>query len=351
MRHRVVEQRELVLGRHAGDRVEQRPERAVVRVRDARERGLVVELAPRGAALADERVEIHAPERTIDAVALPADPIRLRGWAVVLGASSGFGEAISVCLARAGLHIFGVHLDRKATQPNAERIASEVRSAGREACFFNVNAADGDRRAETIAAMEATLRERDEAGQVRVFVHSLAFGSLKPFIAGSPRGLGSSVAGPHVHDEVTPAQMDMTLDVMAHTLVYWTQALVARELMREGGRVYAMTSSGGGRVLPAYGPVSAAKAALESHVRQLAMELAPRGVTVNAIRAGVTATPAAQKIPGYDKLEADARRKNPSGRLTTPADVARAIAVLAHPDTQWLTGNVIGVDGGEDIVG
>jgi NAD(P)-dependent dehydrogenase (short-subunit alcohol dehydrogenase family) len=272
-------------------------------------------------------------------VPLPADPIRLHGWALVLGASSGFGEAVSLGLARAGLHIFGVHLDRKATLPNAERVCAGVRGAGREARFFNVNAADAERRSETLDAMAAALRERGEDGQVRVLVHSLAFGSLKPFIAS---------AAP---DAVTAAQMDMTLDVMAHTLVYWTQDLVARGLMREGGRIYAMTSSGGTRVLPSYGPVSAAKAALESHVRQLAMELAPRGITVNAIRAGVTMTPAAQKIPGYDKLEADARRKNPSGRLTTPDDVARAIAALAHSDTQWITGNVIGVDGGEDIVG
>ena len=62
-------------------------------------------------------------------------------------------------------------------------------------------------------------------------------------------------------------------------------------------------------------------------------------------------TPAAQKIPGYEKLEADARRRNPSGRMTTTDDVARAIVVLSHPDTHWITGNVIGVDGGEDIVG
>ncbi len=167
-----------------------------------------------------------------------------------------------------------------------------------------------------------------------------ATGSLKPFVA-EPGG----------QDSVTAAQMDMTLDVMAHTLVYWTQELVGRGLMREGGRIYAMTSSGSTRALPSYGPVSAAKAALDSHVRQLAMELAPRGITVNAVRAGVTATPAAQKIPGYDKLEADARRRNPSGRMTTPEDVARAIVVLSHPDTHWITGNVIGVDGGEDIVG
>jgi NAD(P)-dependent dehydrogenase (short-subunit alcohol dehydrogenase family) len=272
------------------------------------------------------------------AVPLPADPIRLHGWALVLGASSGFGEAIAVGLARAGLHVFGVHLDRKTTLPNAERIAAEIRAAGREARFFNVNAADADRRAETVDAMEATLRERGEPGEVRVLVHSLAFGTLTPFIADGGGG-------------VTPAQMDMTLDVMAHTLVYWTQALVGRRLMGEGGRIYAMTSSGSTRALPSYGPVSAAKAALESHVRQLAVELGPRGITVNALRAGVTATPAAQKIPVYERLEADARRKNPSGRITTPADVARAIAALAHPDTQWITGNVIGVDGGEEIVG
>jgi enoyl-[acyl-carrier-protein] reductase (NADH) len=137
---------------------------------------------------------------------------------------------------------------------------------------------------------------------------------------------------------------------MAHTLVYWTQEVIGRGLMREGGRIYAMTSAGSTRVLPDYGAVSAAKAALEAHVRQLAVELAPRGITVNAIRAGVTATPAAQKIPAYGKLEADARARNPSGRITTPADIARAVVALSHPDTHWITGNVIGVDGGEGIV-
>jgi enoyl-[acyl-carrier-protein] reductase (NADH) len=150
---------------------------------------------------------------------------------------------------------------------------------------------------------------------------------------------------------VTPAQMDMTLDVMAHSLVYWVQEVVGRGLMTRGGRIYAMTSSGGSRVLPFYGPVSAAKAALESHVRQLAAELAPQGITANAVRAGVTDTPALQKIPRHEAIIAEARRRNPSGRMTTTEDVARAIVVLAHPDTYWITGNVIGVDGGEDIVG
>ena len=266
-------------------------------------------------------------------------PLRLDGWALVLGASSGFGEAVSVALARAGMNIFGVHLDRKATLGNAERITGEIAARGREARFFNVNAADAEKRAEVAAEMQKVLEQRGETGRVRVLLHSLAFGTLKLFIADP------------IKDAVTQSQMDMTLDVMAHSLVYWTQELVGRGLMTRGGRVFAMTSSGGARVLPNYGPVSAAKAALESNIRQLAAELAPRGITANSIRAGVTNTPALQKIPGNEQIMAEARRRNPSGRLTIPEDVAKAIVVLSHPDTYWITGNVIGVDGGEEIVG
>src|SRR5262245_9846917 len=267
-------------------------------------------------------------------------PIRLSGWALVLGASSGFGEAASLAFADAGLSIVGIHLDRKATLPNAERIAGEIRRRGREALFFNVNAADPDRRTEVLDGLQRSLEEHGEPpGRVRVLLHSLAFGTLRPYIT-EP-----------VKEAVSKDQMDMTLDVMAHSLVYWTQDVVARGLMGEGGRIFAMTSGGGTRVLPNYGPVSAAKAALESHVRQLAMELAPRGITVNAVRAGVTDTPALQKIPGSERIKAGALTRNPAGRLTTTEDVAGAIVAFSHSATYWMTGNVLGVDGGEDVVG
>jgi len=280
-----------------------------------------------------------SPHKETVTMTTDAEPIRLSGWALVLGASSGFGAATSLALARAGLHIFGVHLDRKSTLPNAERLAADIKALGREAHFYNVNAADEEKRAEVASEMERILRERDELGQVRVMLHSLAFGTLKLFIADPMK------------EAVTKAQMDMTLDVMAHSLIYWAQELVGRGLMGRGGRIYAMTSAGGARVLPHYGPVSAAKAALESNIRQLAAELAPHGITANSIRAGVTDTPALQKIPGSDAIKESAGRRNPSGRLTAVDDVAKAIVVLSHPDTYWITGNVIGVDGGEEIVG
>jgi enoyl-[acyl-carrier protein] reductase III len=111
-----------------------------------------------------------------------------------------------------------------------------------------------------------------------------------------------------------------------------------------------MTSSGGHSIIPYYGAVSAAKACLESHIRQLAMELGHLGITANAIMAGVTDTPALRKIPGNVKMLEVAKAKNPAGRLTTPEDVGKAIALLADERSFWISGNTIGVDGGEDIV-
>ena len=179
-------------------------------------------------------------------------------------------------------------------------------------------------------------------GAVRVLLHSLAFGSLRPFVRDALE------AGT---DAVTQAQMEMTLDVMANSLVYWARDLVWRGLMVEGGRIFAMTSAGSTHVVANYGPVSAAKAALESHIRQLAYELAPKGIAANAIRAGATVTPAMLKIPGHESIIERALAKNPSGRMTTPEDVARALAALCDPRLYWVTGNVIGVDGGEEVAG
>jgi len=251
---------------------------------------------------------------------------------VILGASSGFGEACALELARHGFDIAGVHLDRRSTLPNVERIKGEIEGHGREALFFNMNAADADNRKKVVAA----LTERDAT--VRVLLHSLAFGTLKPYISEKPE------------EALTQSNMDMTLDVMAHSLVYWVQDLWFAGFFKGWGRIYAMTSAGSSKVWPFYGAVSAAKAALESHIRQLAVEMGRSGVTANAIMAGVTDTPALRKIPGNEALIEAATRANPGGRLTTPEDIARIVAMMSVPESGWLNGNVLGVDGGEILV-
>jgi NAD(P)-dependent dehydrogenase (short-subunit alcohol dehydrogenase family) len=260
-------------------------------------------------------------------------------WALVLGASSGFGEACALELGRGGWNVFGVHLDRKATQANADRIAGEIRAGGRRAEFFNVNAADDEKRGEVIAAIKATCGAGPPESRVSVVLHSLAFGTLKPFF-GEPR-----------ENAISKAQLEMTMDVMANSLVYWVQDLHFADLLAPGGRVFAMTSAGDHIVWPSYGAVSAAKCALESYVRQLAVELAPKGVAVNALRAGVTDTPALRKIPGNAGMIERTLALHPAGRLTTPADVARALVSLCGVGGAWISGNVIGVDGAEDIAG
>jgi enoyl-[acyl-carrier-protein] reductase (NADH) len=172
-------------------------------------------------------------------------------------------------------------------------------------------------------------------------MHSLAFGSLVPFLADDPK------------DAVDRKKMEMTLDVMANSLVYWVQDLQRGGFLDRGSKIYAMTSEGSSRVIPSYGVVSAAKAALEAHCRQLAMEFARRGtgVSVNAIRAGVTDTPALRRIPEAARMVEVTLARNPHGRLTTTDDVAEAIVRLSAGDSDWISGNVIGVDGAEFITG
>lgn len=262
---------------------------------------------------------------------------KTKDWALILGASSGFGEACSLELAKSGVNIFGVHLDRRNTLPNVERIVGEIKKHGAEAEYFNINAADEAKMDEVVAVIEKKFREIP-GSRLRVVLHSLAFGTLKPLIAENPA------------DALTKAQMDMTIDVMANSLVYWVQRLAQKKLIGQGSRIYAMTSAGSSRVWKSYGAVSAAKAALESHIRQLALELAPLKVTANAILAGVTDTPALRKIPGNEYMIQTAAKKNPGGRCTTPQDIAKALIALSDGHTEWMTGNTIRIDGGENIV-
>lgn len=260
-------------------------------------------------------------------------------WALILGASSGFGAAAGRSLARAGYSIIGVHLDLRGTKALADAVRDEIAATGVEVVFHNVNAADEEKRRQVIEATRALFAERRAAGAdpfVAVFLHSLAFGTTLSFIGSEPD-----------EREATQKQLEMTADVMAHSMAYWVRDLFHAGLLAHGSRLFAMTSEGAVKAVPTYGPVSVAKAALEAHCRQLALELIQHGITVNAIRAGVTDTPALRRIPGHQELINAATARNPAGRMTRPEDVGEALVALASPGLYWMTGNTIGVDGGE----
>jgi enoyl-[acyl-carrier protein] reductase III len=239
----------------------------------------------------------------------------------------------------AGFGIVGVHLDLRGTIAAAESVRADIEALGMPVRFHNVNAADDEKRAEVIGSIGGLFAERRAAGEqpfIAAFLHSLAFGATLPYVQTNEGG-----------KELTRRQLEMTLDVMAHSLVHWMRDVYHAGLFGRGTRAYAMTSEGAILAVPTYGAVSAAKAALEAHVRQLALELAPDGITVNGIRAGVTDTPALRRIPRWQELVQASVERNPSGRMTQPEDVASALVALAVPGTHWMTGNVIGVDGGE----
>lgn len=265
-------------------------------------------------------------------------PDSSKDYALILGASSGFGEAVALELASEGFNILGVHMDRGAGLTKVEQIKRQITDHKVEALFFNLNAASDKNRAQMIQRVQDHLKIKNIDGKIKVVLHSLAFGSLAPYIHNDPK------------ERLSQKQMDMTLNVMAHSLVYWTRDLLLADLLTRGTKIYAMTSSGSLRVTPFYGAVSAAKAALESHVRQLALELAPYNITANALRAGVTFTPALRKIPGHETMIDLALSQIPFKRLTQPQDVAQFISSQATSDEIWNTGNIINLDGGECVV-
>jgi NAD(P)-dependent dehydrogenase (short-subunit alcohol dehydrogenase family) len=303
-------------------------------------------------------------------------------WAVILGGSSGFGLATAQRLAEQGMSVCVVHRDRRALMKQIEPEFEKIRGTGARLLTTNTDALDAQSRH---AVLDELVQAMGGEGRVRVLLHSIAFGNLKllaperkrprevvrelasqlgleegavqsavdaVFGAGHPQALG--LASPPLYSDkhfLDEEDFSRTIHAMGTSLLGWVQEIFTRGLFASDARVFGLTSEGNQLAWKGYAAVGAAKVALESLARSIAVEFAPYGIRCNVIQAGITFTPAQDAIPGSAHMRAQALSRNPFGRLTTPRDVANVIALLSSDDAAWINGEVIRVDGGEHISG
>ncbi|HEB83485.1 MAG TPA: enoyl-[acyl-carrier-protein] reductase FabL [Bacteroidetes bacterium] len=243
--------------------------------------------------------------------------------ALVTGGSRGIGRAIALRLAEMGADVaINFWRNRKA----AEETVEAIRAYGHKGEVYKANVG--------LKEQLHGLFERlavDFDGRLDILVSNAASGVLKPAL------------------ELTYRHWQWTMDINAATLMHLAKHAVP--LMGDrGGKIIAISSLGSVRAIPGYAAVGASKAALESFVRHLAIELAPRGINVNTISAGVVETDALKHFPNREQLLDGSLRKTPAGRLAVPGEIADAVLFLVSPYAKMIHGHTLVVDGGYSIV-
>lgn len=269
-------------------------------------------------------------------------------WAVILGGSSGMGLASAKKLAAEGMNIFIAHRDRKGSMAAINAQFDEIRAMGVQFVSLNTDALSAEGQQEIVERLKQTL---GSDGKVKLLFHSIAFGNLR--LLAIPANLSNADIDAndlYQKEPLTHEDFSQTIYSMASSIVTWSQLLLHNNLFDAKARILGMTSEGGTRAWLGYAAVGAAKAALESICRSMAVELASYGITTNLLNAGVTDTPALRLIPGSSGIKDTAISRNPFRRLTTPTDVANVVYLLCRPEADWINGSIIRVDGGEQIV-
>lgn len=241
--------------------------------------------------------------------------------ALVTGGSRGIGRAIAVKLAQAGADVAINYLRHRTA---ADETIELIEKQGANALAIRANVGEHENIHDMIDEIEKKF------GKLDILISNAASGVLKPAT------------------ELTERHWHWTMDINAGTLLPLTQHTLP--LMKDGGTIVAVSSLGSIRAIPNYAAVGASKAALESLIRHLAIELAPKGVKVNAISAGTVETDALKFFPNREDIVHESQKRTPTGRLTTPDDVANVALYLCSPFSNQIQGQTIVIDGGYSIL-
>jgi enoyl-[acyl-carrier protein] reductase III len=242
--------------------------------------------------------------------------------ALVTGATRGFGRAIALHLAGEGVQVI---INYRRSKPEALAVVEEIEQMGGSAVALRADVG----KEEKLDIMFKQIREI--FGRLDILVANAAFGAPGKLL------------------EATRRHWDITMNASAYSLLSLAQRAVP--LMAKGGHIVSITSEGARLVLPGYGVVGPAKGALEAITRTLAVELAPRGILVNGVMAGLADTKSFKAIAAHDQVLEEVRSRTPVGRNVTPEDVARVVTFLTSDQASMICGHFVMVDGGRNIAG
>lgn len=236
--------------------------------------------------------------------------------ALVTGGSRGIGKAVAIELANRGTDIvFNYLRNHKAALETYE----EITALGVRCFRYRAHLGDDDKIQELFDQIDRKF------GRLDILVNNAATGVQRTAF------------------ELETKHWDWTMNVNAKGP--WRCSMEAVKLMKDGGCIINITSEGSRRVLPYYFSVGTSKAALEAITRYLAVELAPKGISVNAVSGGYVETDALNHFPTKDQMLESARR-TPAGRIVSVEDIARVVAFLCTEDAEMIRGQVVVVDGG-----